>query len=159
MLARLVHKVKHLILCNFSLFFEFIGIAAKSSELAGTFNGEEFQFYSKFFDSAKKLIVLDIGANSGDWALKFMSNLGLKEIIIHAVEPIPDFAKQISQLNDPRIYLHNFAVGITSESLKIARVGGGVLLSQVLMNIMPNQIRISRGTWSKWLLEMMLLRK
>ena len=58
-----------------SIFLELCRFTSASTDKYGTLYNEEFVYYESVFKDNKNLVVLDIGANSGDWALNFL-NIG-----------------------------------------------------------------------------------
>lgn len=126
MITKTIHRIKFRILCVISLISESIGITSKSSNIFGTFEGEEFIFYSDYFPQRySSLCVLDIGANLGDWAETFLKSVEIHETKIYAVEPIPEFYDRIALKSNPKIYAINIALGDGNEQIQIAKIGSG----------------------------------
>lgn len=125
-MKHLTHKFKYISLQIISKFLEELKIVSKSTGPQGTFDGEEFIFYREHFtEITLPFYVLDIGANTGLWAMEFLKTMGNGEVFIHAVEPIPEFFQLIIARNNPRIFAHNFAVGNDRGLIKIAKIGQG----------------------------------
>jgi FkbM family methyltransferase len=121
-----IHKIKWVLLRTISTLLEESRIVSRSSGPQGTYDGEEFIFYKQHFnDRLTPIKVLDIGANTGLWATTFLNSLRNKEILIHAIEPIPEFIELINAQKNSRILAHNFAIGEDFGVTEIAKIGQG----------------------------------
>jgi FkbM family methyltransferase len=125
-MKQIVHRIKYNCLLVISSSLEKLRLASRSSGPQGTFDGEEFVFYRSFFNNSNaSLDVLDIGANTGLWAIDFLQAVSAGEVVIHAIEPIPEFIQIINAKGDPRILTHNYAIGKDLGEIKIAKIGQG----------------------------------
>ncbi len=124
-LSKLVVRVKFSLLKLLANLLASVGLVSKSSNVMGTFDGEEFNLYAEIFSNRERLMVFDIGANYGSWAESFLEIFPKTEVIIHSVEPVPFFFERIKLSGNPKIFPHNFAISEYGELIKIAKVGGG----------------------------------
>lgn len=132
------HKFKYKILRTIQISLEKLGLVSKSSSIAGTFDGEEFIFYSNYFQGfVGEMRVLDIGANTGLWALDFIACIGSENIRIFAIEPIPEFFELITSLKHNKIFPINIAIGIDGGITRLAKVGNGATSFPNLDNQYP----------------------
>ena len=76
--------------------------------------------------------VVDVGANTGQWSTMFLNLVTPAKLII--IEPLPDAFRILQQKfdNNPRVELHNLAIGEREsvETLKITRDTTGASLLQ-----------------------------
>lgn len=113
---------------------------------------EEFDDFSKLRSRIllhPNLEVIDVGANSGQWAREIKDS-GWKGPI-HSFEPINSFFQELqrSSLGDPNWNVYNFAIGASQDELRInvsANDGG----SSSFLEIQPivTQIQENTGTIS-----------
>ncbi|HEY0205375.1 MAG TPA: hypothetical protein VGC15_14620, partial [Acetobacteraceae bacterium] len=57
-------------------------------------------------------VVFDVGANVGNWTRELLKLAGPSIAQVHCFEPIPTNIDAIRSLNDPRVVVHPFAVGM-----------------------------------------------
>jgi FkbM family methyltransferase len=127
-----IWSYKLLILKLLARIFEKLQVSSVSAGQMGTFDGEEFIFIDEYIRNFPQttINVLDIGANVGDWALKFLSvekAIGLKQSNLLCVEPIPlfyDILKSRTESHD-NITCQNLAIADVGGVLQIAEIGGG----------------------------------
>ena len=95
-----------------SIFLELCRVTSASKDKYGTLYNEEFVYYESIFKNYKEnLVVLDIGANSGDWALNFLNIRQKLSTTIFCIEPYPNLRLELLSRNNNSIEKFNFAVG------------------------------------------------
>ncbi len=95
-----------------SRLFEFFNLTSKSSDKFGTLYNEEFKFYQSFFKNHKEnLVVLDIGANSGDWALNFLEISKEVNTTVFCVEPYQNLKLEKLSRTKNSIKIFNIGIG------------------------------------------------
>jgi len=95
-----------------SIFLELCRVTSASKDKYGTLYNEEFVYYESIFKNYKEnLVVLDIGANSGDWALNFLNIRQKLSTTIFCIEPYPNLRLELLSRNNNSIKKFNFVVG------------------------------------------------
>ena len=94
-----------------SIFLELCRFTSASTDKYGTLYNEEFVYYESVFKDMENLVVLDIGANSGDWALNFLNIRQKLSTTIFCIEPYPNLRLELLSRNNNSIEKFNFAIG------------------------------------------------
>jgi FkbM family methyltransferase len=128
----LIWSIKFYILKQLAKILEKLHVSSVSAGRMGTYDGEEFIFIDRWIRSnpLNKISVMDIGANNGDWALKFLSLAdvpGLNQCTLLCIEPIPAFYELLKLRTESHrnVICANIAIVEIGNEVKIAEIGGG----------------------------------
>ena len=122
------YLIKFKILVFLSRILELSLLVSKSSKIDGTYDGEEFPILEKILPVAERLVIIDVGANKGDWAINLVNvlNAGQRTYMIFCIEPIDIFANEIINKNIDNVEVFNLALGEDeSKTIIIKRLKDG----------------------------------